>query len=102
MYYRIKATSVIDQIGYSNIIGLKTAGNSVKLFNVSTLIKNEILINAAENYQYHLIDASGKTIAAGNGVKGINRINISNQPAGMYIIQLFNKEGIQAERIIKQ
>ncbi|WP_462249083.1 T9SS type A sorting domain-containing protein [Ferruginibacter sp.] len=101
VYYRLKVTSVIDQTGYSNIIGLKTTGNSGKLFNVSTLIKNELLINAAENYQYQIIDASGKTIAAGNGIKGINRINVSNQPAGMYIVQLFNNSQRQTERIIK-
>jgi hypothetical protein len=101
VYYRLKVTSVIDQIGYSNTVALKTAGNDGKLFNVSTLIKNEVLINAAENYHYKLIDANGKTIGAGNGLKGTKSVNISNQPAGMYIIQFFNNEQVQTERILK-
>lgn len=102
VYYRLKVTSVLNQTVFSNIIALKAAATTDNLFSVSTLVQNEIVINAAENYQYALIDINGRTIGTGSGLKGINRINVSNQSKGMYIIQLFNKEQRQTERIIKQ
>ena len=102
VFYRLKVTSVLNQTVYSNTIALKGAGNTEKLFNVSTLIQNDILINAAENYQYVINDMNGRTVYTGTGLKGINRVNFSNQSKGMYIIQLFNNDQRQTERIIKQ
>jgi len=102
VYYRLKVVSVIDQTVYSNTVALKGAGNTEKLFNVSTRVQNDIIINAAADYQYRLHDINGRTVSAGSGIKGINRVNVSNQSNGMYIIQLFNNEQKQTERIIKQ
>ncbi len=102
VFYRLKVTSVLDQTVYSNTIALKGIANTEKRFSVSTLVQNEIIINAAENYQYTLVDINGKTVATGTGLKGINRVNVSNQSKGMYIIQLFNNEQRQTERIIRQ
>jgi hypothetical protein len=102
IYYRLKVTSVLDQTVYSNTIALKGSGNTDKLFTVSTLVQNEIIINAAENYQYMISDVNGRTIKTGTGLKGINKVNISNQSNGMYFIQFFNSDQRQTERIIKQ
>ena len=89
VFYRLKVTSKLGQTIYSNIIALKTSGIAETSFNVSTLVKNEITVNAGINYRYVLNDLNGKTIATGNGIKGLNKINISNQSNGMYFIQLF-------------
>lgn len=102
IFYRLKVTSVLNQTVYSNTIALKGAGDAEKSFKVSTLVNDDIVINAAENYQYVLTDMNGKTIYTGTGLKGINHLNVSNQPRGMYIIQLFNNNQRQTERIIKQ
>jgi hypothetical protein len=102
LYYRLKVISVIDQTAYSNIISLKAAGKPENLFTVSTFVQEEITVNAAENYQYRLSDLNGRMIATGNGKKGINKINIYNKPAGLYVIQLLNENNKQTERIIKQ
>ena len=102
VFYRLKVTSVLNQTVYSNTIALKSAGNTEKLFNISTLVQNEIVINAAENYQYILYDMNGRSVYTGNGLKGINSVNVSNQSKGMYIIQLLSNDQKQTERIIKQ
>ncbi len=100
-YYRLKVTSVLDQTVYSNTIALKAAAGD-NLFSVSTFVQNEIVVNASENYQYLLTDINGRVISTGKGNKGVNRINVTNQSGGMYIIQLFNNDQRQTERIIKQ
>ncbi len=102
LFYRLKVVSVLDQTAYSNTIALKAAGKTEKLFTVSTLIQNEITVNASENYQYLISDANGRMLARGTGIKGYNKIDVYNKPAGLYIIQLFNNNEKQTERIIKQ
>jgi len=102
LYYRIKVVSVIDQTAYSNIIALRAAGKPEHLFMVSTFVQDQITVNAFENYQYRLADVNGRIIATGTGTKGMNRINIGNKPGGLYIIQLYNENEKQTERIIKQ
>jgi hypothetical protein len=102
VFYRLKVTSVIDQTVYSNTFALKGTANADNLFSVSTLVQNEIVVNAGENYQYILSNTSGMRIYTGSGLKGINRIDVSRQARGMYIIQLFSKDQQQTERIIRQ
>jgi hypothetical protein len=102
VFYRLKVTSVINQTAYSNTIALKAEGADQRLFRVSTLVTNEITINADLNYQYRITDMNGATIGVGTGLKGTNRVNVSNLSRGMYIIQLFNNIQQQTERIIRQ
>ncbi|MEO6404188.1 MAG: T9SS type A sorting domain-containing protein [Ferruginibacter sp.] len=102
LYYRLKVTSVLDQTVYSNVIVLKASANADNQYYVSTLVKNEIMVNASQNYNYRLSDVNGRVLSSGNGLKGINKIDISNKASGMYIIQLINNNQIQSERIIKQ
>ena len=102
IFYRLKVTSVIDQTVYSNIITLKSAGQAEKLFKVSTLVHNEIMVNAKENYQYQLADINGRVIETGKRNAGTNTINISNMANGIYVIQMITNNQRQTERIIKQ
>ena len=102
VFYRLKVTSVINQTVYSNTIALKAEGDNQRLFRVSTLVNNEITINADLNYQYRISDMNGATISIGKGLKGTNRVNVSNLSRGMYIIQFFNNIQQQTERIIRQ
>ncbi|MFT3908916.1 MAG: T9SS type A sorting domain-containing protein [Ferruginibacter sp.] len=102
MYYRVKATSVTQQIVYSNVVSLAINWRSTRPFTVSTFVNSKISVSASENYQYNLLDANGRLIAKGTGIKGYNTIDIDNRSAGLYIIQLFSNGQKQIERIIKQ
>ena len=103
MFYRLTVTSVINQTVYSNVITLKSAVSTVvKPFKVSTLVHSEIVVNATEDYQYQIIDIQGRVVARGESNAPLNRINVSNIPNGMYIIQMINNRQRQTERIIKQ
>jgi hypothetical protein len=102
LYYRVKVTSVLNQTMYSNIITLGINWRMAQQFTVSSFVQNEISVTAAENFQYRLLDANARVIATGTGTKGFNTININNRSAGLYIIQLYNTNHKQTERIIKQ
>ena len=102
LYYRLKVVSVLDQTAYSNTVALRAAGKPERSFTVSTFVKDQITVSAAENYQFRLSDVNGRMLAAGTGTKGMNKIDMNNKPAGLYIIQIFNENERQTERIIKQ
>lgn len=101
-YYRLKVTSVTNQLIYSNTILLKGITPSKKMFTVSTFIQNDITVNAAENFNYMVNDINGKAIAKGSGISGFNKVDMSRLPGGMYILQLLSNNEKQTERIIKQ
>jgi Bacterial pre-peptidase C-terminal domain. len=102
IFYKLKVTSVVGQVAYSNIIKLKSANLNKKNFIVSTLVHDEIVVNASVSYQYQLADITGKMIARGSNTAGLSRINMSTAAAGVYIIQLFNRQDRVTERIVKQ
>jgi hypothetical protein len=102
VYYRLKVVSVLDQTAYSNTISLKSQGATDKPFFVSTLVHNDITVNAPEKYNYRLTDMNGRLLSTGGGMQGTNRISTYTLPNGMYIIQLSNNNHQQTERVIRQ
>ncbi len=101
IYYRIRAMSVTDQTVYSNVVLLKSNNNSKKVFTVSTLVTNEVTIQATENYEYRLADMNGRILEAGKGNSGTHTININHNPNGIYLIQLMSINQRTTERIVK-
>jgi hypothetical protein len=100
LYYRLKVTSVIQDVAYSNIIALKATGKA--LISVSTFAQHDIVVNAGSQYQYQLMDMNGRILSRGRESAGMSRINISNLPSGIYILQTLSNNERQTERIIKQ
>lgn len=102
LFYRLKATNVLNQSLYSNILMLKTNSISDKLFTVSTLVQDNIMVNATDNFKYNLFDVNGRLIQTGKNTKGNTKINTQNLTQGMYILQMVTDNYKQTERIIKQ
>ncbi|MEN9571839.1 MAG: hypothetical protein RL172_3070 [Bacteroidota bacterium] len=102
LYYRVKIASASGKIVYSNTVLLKGVSNGSTRFTVSTYTQGSIRITAYENYSYQLVDLNGNRIAAAAGKAGIHQIDISNKPAGMYLLQLISNHNRQTEKIIKE
>ena len=101
LYYRLKVTSVTDQVVYSNTLALKVLSGYDNNFKISTLIQNEISVTSSTSFKYQLSDINGRLIREGNGVSGFTKIDFTNQSKGMYFIQLYSNNQQQTERIIK-
>ncbi len=101
-WYRLKVASVTGEVVFSNTIVLKETAAGNNNFDVSTFIKNEITINASVPYQYQLISINGSITGSGNGKPGFSRLNVSNQPSGVYVLKIISNNKQQTERIIKQ
>ena len=102
LFYRLKATNVLNQSLHSNILVLKTNGGANNLFSVSTLVQDNIVVRASENFTYSLFDINGRQITAGKNIKGSSNINVQNLTKGMYVLQMMTDNYKQTERIIKQ
>ena len=81
---------------------MKTNKKSNSVFIVPTLVSNQAMVNAPENYSYRLIDVNGRVIESGRGVLGTNNIEMSNKSAGLYFIELIGVTSKEIKRIIKQ
>jgi hypothetical protein len=101
-YYRIKVTSVIEQVVYSNVIRLKSEGDAPKPYQLNTLVYDRIQISTTENFIYKILDMNGRVYATGKLNTGTNQINMNNYTSGVYVIQLLGQNKSYAERIIKQ
>ncbi len=102
LFYRLKATNTLNQSLYSNILILKTNSSSDKLFSVSTLVQDNIVVKATDNFTYNLFDLNGRLIVSGKQIKGNSNINVQNLIKGMYVLQMLTDNYKQTERIIKQ
>ena len=102
LFYRLKATNVLNQSLYSNILTLKTTGGANNLFSVSTLVQDNIVVRATENFTYNLFDINGRQITTGKNIKGSSNINVQGLTRGMYVLQMTTDNYKQTERIIKQ
>ena len=101
IYYRLKATSVSNQLIYSNIITLKLNNNSKKFIVQSNLVHSQITVNAEDTYEYKLADMSGRILQEGKGKTGINIIDINTNPNGIYLVEILSKNQRITERIVK-
>ena len=102
LFYRLKATNVLNQSLYSNILVLKTNGGNNNLFSVSTLVQDNIVVRASDNFTYSLLDINGRQIMTGKNIRGSSNINVQSLTKGMYVLQMMTDNYKQTERIIKQ
>ncbi len=101
IYYRLKVISISGQVVYSNVISLKTNNGGEKAFKVSTIVHDELTVDATQNFDYKLADMSGRIIQVGKGKSGTNAINLNTSPNGIYLIQILSNNQRQTERIVR-
>ncbi len=102
IYYRLKVTSDINEVAYSNIVYFKQFDESDNNFKVPTFIDNEITVQSSVPFYYQLSDINGSVINKGKGNAGVNKINDTQLSKGMYVLQLFSNNQKTIKRIIKQ
>ena len=84
------------------MIALKTMPVISTTFIVPTIVYNQAIVTATENYKYTIFDTNGRIVKSGMGNNGTNRIEMGNASAGLYFIELFGTTKKEIKRIIKQ
>jgi hypothetical protein len=101
LYYRVKVTTLTNETAYSNVLMLRGTGKK-KEFIVSTLVHNELKINAPAAYEFQMYDVNGRIISKGTRSSGLNTENTAFLANGMYVLQIMSNGQKMTERIVKQ
>jgi len=87
LYYRLKMQSASGNTSFSGVVRL-AAPKAVSEIWASTLNTSDITIHAPANFQYRLFDLNGRMVETGQKAAGIQKLSLTNQPAGTYVLWL--------------
>lgn len=100
IYYRLNVKFDNNQQYFSNIVALRNTNERPSLKN--NFVRNSVQVTSPSAFTYSIVDFSGRSIAQGNLVQGINNINTAGLGNGMYIIKFSNGADQYAEKFMKQ
>ena len=99
-YYRLKVTFDNNSQYSSNVVALPAVVNKPSL--TSNLVHNSVQVTSSTNFNYIIVDYSGRTVAKGMVSPGLSTIQTTNLVNGMYIMQFSNGQQQYAEKLMKQ
>jgi len=100
LYYRLNVVFDNSKEYNSNIIAMKNIASGPTLIN--NAVHHSALVNSPSKFSYAVIDYSGRTVAKGDVIQGINNINTYELRNGTYIIQFSGGADQYAEKFMKQ
>jgi hypothetical protein len=102
LLYRMHVTFDNLKEYYSNVIAIRQ-GKAVKPQLVgNTISGNNVAVNSPANYQYHIIDQSGRMLSKGTVEKGYSSVGLGSIQTGIYIIRFTDGEQQWSEKFIKR
>lgn len=100
-YYRIRLQTGEDRsINYSNVIFLRE-GAINNLLIQNKIVTNTLIIEAASDGLYELIDAKGQITSKGRIRSGNNLISTSQLPKGLFFLRTHANNQVQSYKLIK-
>jgi hypothetical protein len=66
------------------------------------VIRNDIRLNLAGDYQYQLVDASGRLIQSGKLTRGLNTVPIRQATSGLLMLKVFSAQQQFIFRLVRQ
>ena len=99
-YYRLNVKFDNNEQYFSNIVALPNVNEKPSL--KTTLVRNAVQVNSPSAFSFTVVDFSGRSVAKGNLVQGVNNISTAGFGNGMYIIKFSNGQDQYAEKFMKQ
>jgi hypothetical protein len=101
-FYRIKVITVADERAYySNTQTLKiTQGKKIDI--LSNIVSGSLNINSKGNYNFQLIDETGRLVHKGVLKNGLNSIDLGSASKGLLVLRLQDGNEISVYKIVKQ
>jgi hypothetical protein len=101
--YRLSVTFSNDRQYYSNVVTIDQKGNSPRPRLNGTLIhSNTVIVSSPGNYDYVIIDVTGKILCKGKLINGINNIPAAGMTGGMYLIRFSDDSQQWTDKFIRQ
>jgi len=103
IFYRLLVTTASQLKYYSNVVALREVTNSTKIDVVTNIInKNEIALNSKGNFNWRVVDMSGRALANGRTTIGYNVLPTGSLNSGMYLLQIIDGSDITTQKIVRQ
>ncbi len=101
--YRLNVTFDDGHRYYSNNITIRKndAGPRPKLLS-NVISSNNVSVSSPENYNYTILDITGKVIRSGQLLNGNNTIQVNSLVTGMYMIRMGDNDRQWTEKILRQ
>ena len=82
---------------------MREVTNSTKIDVVTNIInKNEIALNSKGNFNWRVVDMSGRALANGRTTIGYNVLPTGSLNSGMYLLQIIDGSDITTQKIVRQ
>jgi len=101
--FRLNVVSADGHHYYSNIVAL-TKNEVVHKPEIWGNVVNSgiVYVNSPGNYSYAIFDYTGKGIAQGKLINGMNKVNLTNTIAGIYFIKFSGNNQQWTDKILRQ
>lgn len=104
LYYRIRViTAANENSYYSNIITVRDRGdNTAPVHVMNNIVVNSIVVNADKEYNYQVMDATGRLLQRGQLVTGTNNIEVNTTLKGLLLLRVQGANEGWTWKLIKQ
>jgi len=99
--YRLFVTFDNHKEYYSNVITIRSGTVSKPQLIGNFITGTSVSVKSPGNYDYRVIDQSGRTFSKGKINKGFSTINTGNISSGMYFVIFTNENEQWTEKIVK-
>lgn len=99
-YYRIKETSLNEEVAYSNVVRALTETNNIQMY--PTVLENNLLtisgVDTKENLEVEMFDQFGRKVFS--QALESNVVNLPSVNSGYYFVAIYeNRQAIHAQKI---
>lgn len=102
LFYRLFVSFDDGKQYYSNIVTLKSDVITSRPRLNGNSVQHSLSITSQDSYQYAIYDYSGRMVAKGLLIPGINSIETNLFTNGLYLIQFFNGQEMYTEKFMKR
>jgi len=100
--YMLKFIEKDGAVQFSNTVTIENKNVAAGIFKVIKQAQQPVIVNAAEAYEYQVVDNFGHVILAGKAAAGTKTIDVRNQPAGIYNLRLLNETENRTEKFMNK
>jgi len=100
--YMLKLIEKNGAVQFSNTVTIDVKNGNAGIFKVIKQAQQPVIVNAAEAYEYQVVDNFGHVVLAGKAAAGNQTIDVRNQPGGIYNLRLMNATEQRTEKFMNR
>jgi hypothetical protein len=100
--YMLKFIEKDGAVQFSNTVTIDNKNDGAGIFTIIKQAQQPVIVNAAEAYEYQVVNNFGHVVLSGKAAAGTKTIDVRNQPAGIYNLRLLNETENRTEKFMNK